>query len=187
MIYLELFLSFIKVGLFSIGGGYAAIPLIQNQVVDINNWISMSQFANIVAIAETTPGPIAIDSAVLVGIEIAGLPGAIIATMGCILPSFIIVMFLAYIYYRFRKINIVKGILATIRPAVIALIASAGILLLIMAVYGERVIPQNFKSIDIIAISIFVVDLIVLRKWKINPLCVMLMSGLFGIVLYSIF
>ena len=87
MIYLELLCSFFKIGLFSIGGGYAAMPLIQNQVVDVHTWLTMTQFADIMTIAEMTPGPIAINSATFVGIQVAGIPGAIIATVGCILPS----------------------------------------------------------------------------------------------------
>ena len=127
MIYLELFWSFFQIGLFSIGGGYAAMPLIQNQVVDIHPWLTMTQFADIMTIAEMTPGPIAINSATFVGIQVAGLPGAVIATVGCVFPSCVIVMTLAYIYYRFRGLNMVQGILAGLRPAVIAMIASAGI------------------------------------------------------------
>jgi len=87
MIYLELFWSFFQVGLFSIGGGYAAMPLIQNQVVDIHPWLTMTGFADIMAISEMTPGPIAVNAATFVGIQVAGLPGALIATIGCIFPS----------------------------------------------------------------------------------------------------
>ena len=82
MIYLELLWSFFQIGLFSIGGGYAAMPLIQNQVVDVHSWLTMTQFADIMTIAEMTPGPIAINSATFVGIQTAGIPGAIIATIG---------------------------------------------------------------------------------------------------------
>ena len=97
MIYLELFWSFFQVGLFSIGGGYAAMPLIQDQVVDIHPWLTMTGFADIMAIAEMTPGPIALNAATFVGIQVAGLPGALIATIGCIFPSCVIVMTLAYV------------------------------------------------------------------------------------------
>ena len=121
---------------YSIGGGYAAMPLIQNQVVDLHPWLSMTQFADIMTIAEMTPGPIAINSATFVGIQVAGLPGAIIATIGCVFPSCVIVMTLACIYYRFRGLNTVQGILAGLRPAVIAMIASAGISL-ISVMYGS--------------------------------------------------
>ena len=102
MIYLELFWSFFQIGLFSIGGGYAVLPLIQNQVVDIHPWLTMTQFADIMTIAEMTPGPIAINSATFVGIQVAGIFGALIATFGYIFAPCIIVMTLAFIYYRFK-------------------------------------------------------------------------------------
>lgn len=148
MIYLELLWSFFQIGLFSIGGGYAAMPLIQNQVVAVYPWLSMTQFADIMTIAEMTPGPIAINSATFVGIQVAGIPGAIIATTGCILPSCVIVITLAYIYYRFRGLSMVQGVLAGLRPAVVAIIASAGITLVIMAFYGERILPVDLSGIN---------------------------------------
>ena len=186
MIYLELLWSFFQIGLFSIGGGYAAMPLIQNQVVDIHPWLTMTQFADIMTIAEMTPGPIAINSATFVGIQVAGLPGAIVATAGCVFPSCVIVMSLAYIYYRFRGLNMVQGILAGLRPAVIAMIASAGISLLIMAVYGQRVLPEDLMSFDAIAVMIFLIGIIALRVWKPNPLWIMAGSGGLGVILYTL-
>lgn len=187
MIYLELFWSFFQIGLFSIGGGYAAMPLIQNQVVDIHPWLTMTQFADIITIAEMTPGPIAINSATFVGIQTAGIPGAIVSTIGCILPSCIIVLTLAYIYYRFRGLTMIQGILAGLRPAVVAVIASAGISLLIMAVYGQRTLPSSLGQIDLIALIIFAIAFFILRKWKLNPIYVMTGSGIFGAVIYAIF
>ena len=186
MIYVKLFWSFFQIGLFSIGGGYAAMPLIQNQVVDIHSWLTMTQFADIMTIAEMTPGPIAINSATFVGIQVAGLPGALIATIGCVFPSCVIVVTLAYIYYRFRSLNMVQGVLSGLRPAVIAMIASAGISLLIMAFYGQRTLPKDLASLDVIAVIIFAIGFFVLRKWKPNPLWVMAGSGVAGIILYSL-
>lgn len=187
MIYLELFLSFMQIGLFSIGGGYAAMPLIQEQVVELHPWLTMTQFADIVTIAEMTPGPIAINAATFVGIQIGGITGAIIATLGCILPSCIIVMSLAYIYYRFRGLNIVQGVLSGLRPAVVAMIGSAGISLFILAVYGQKSLPSNLGDIDYISLIIFAIGFFIMRKWKPSPLIVMAGSGLAGIILYSIF
>ena len=186
MIYLELLWSFFQIGLFSIGGGYAAMPLIQNQVVDVHPWLSMTQFADIMTIAEMTPGPIAINSATFVGIQVAGILGAIIATIGCIFPSCVIVITLAYIYYRFRGLRMVQGVLTGLRPAVVAMIASAGITLVIMAFYGERIVPADLSGINIISVIIFVVGFFVLRKWKANPIYVMLGAGAAGVLLYSI-
>lgn len=186
MIYLELFWSFFQIGLFSIGGGYAAMPLIQNQVVDLQAWLTMTQFADIMTIAEMTPGPIAINSATFVGIQVAGFPGAVIATIGCIFPSCIIVLTLAYVYYRFRGLTVVQGVLVGLRPAVVAMIASAGLSLLILALYGERSIPADVFRMDPIALLLFMFGFVLLRKWKPNPLWVMTLCGAAGVALYSI-
>ncbi|MBS5150472.1 MAG: chromate transporter [Butyricicoccus pullicaecorum] len=187
MIYWELFWSFFQIGLFSIGGGHAAMPLIQNQVVDIHSWLTMSQFADIMTISEMTPGPIAINSATFVGIQTAGILGAIVSTLGCVFPSCIIVLTLAYIYYRFRGLSVIQGVLAGLRPAVVAMIASAGISLLIMAVYGQQTLPSNLGQVDIIACIIFAAAFFILRKWKWNPIYVMAGSGVLGVLLYTIF
>ena len=186
MIYLELLWSFFQIGLFSIGGGYAAMPLIQNQVVDIHPWLTMTQFADIMTIAEMTPGPIAINSATFVGIQVAGIPGAVVATLGCVLPSCVIVMLLAYIYYHFRGLKMVQGVLAGLRPAVVAMIASAGISLITLSFYGERTLPTDLSGVNIISVIIFVLGLFILRKWKTNPIYVMLGAGIAGVLFYSI-
>lgn len=187
MIYVELFWSFFQIGLFSIGGGYAAMPLIQNQVVNTHSWLTMTQFADIVTIAEMTPGPIAINSATFVGTLIAGLPGAIIATIGCVFPSCIIVLSLAFIYYRYRSSNIVQGILSGLRPAVIAMIASAGISLFFTAICNSTTLPSSLSSIDVVSLIIFSVALIILRIWKVNPIKAMVGSGLAGLILFYLF
>ena len=125
MIHLELFWSFFQIGLFSIGGGYAAMPLIQHQVVELHPWLTLEQFSDIITISQMTPGPIAINSATFVGLQLGGLPGALVATVGCVLPSCVIVLTLAYVYYRYRGLSMVQGVLAGLRPAVVAMIASA--------------------------------------------------------------
>ena len=186
MIYLELFWSFFQIGLFSIGGGYAAMPLIQEQVIELHSWLTMTQFADIMTIAEMTPGPIAINSATFVGIQIAGILGALIATLGCVFPSCIIVLSMAYLYYRFRGLSLIQGVLSGLRPAVIAMIASAGVSLWIMAMYGEKTQLSAGGIPDMSGLLIFVTGFFVLRKWKPSPLYVMAGSGIAGIVLFSI-
>ncbi|MBQ8955005.1 MAG: chromate transporter [Clostridia bacterium] len=186
MIFLQLFWSFFQIGLFSIGGGYAAMPLIQNQVVDIHPWLSMAQFADIMAIAEMTPGPIAINTATFVGIQVAGIPGAIVATLGCVVPSCLIVMTLAWVYHRFSGLGVVQGVLAALRPAVVAMIASAGLSLLVLAVYKQRALPEDLLAADPIAVFIFLAGFFILRRWKVNPLCVMAGSAAAGLLLYAI-
>ena len=140
MIYLELFWSFFQVGLFSIGGGYAAMPLIQAQVVDQHGWLSLSEFIDVITISQMTPGPIGINSATFVGIKIAGIGGALVATLGCVLPSCIIVLTLAHFYFKYQSLTAVRGILNGLRPAVVAMIASAGLSILLNASFsGGRV------------------------------------------------
>lgn len=185
MIYLQLFWSFIQVGLFSVGGGYAAIPLIQNQVVDTFGWLSMREFTDLVTIAEMTPGPIAINSATFVGIRIAGIGGAIIATFGCILPSIFIVSLLAYIYYKFKGVSTIQSVLSSLRPAVVALIAGAGLSILQVVVFQDGNI--NMESINWISAGIFLVAFVILRKLKWNPILVMLLCGAAGLGLNLLF
>ncbi len=186
MIYLQLLWSFFQIGLFSIGGGYAAMPLIQAQVVDGHGWLTMSQFGDIMTIAEMTPGPIAINSATFVGIRVAGLPGAVVATAGCVLPSCVIVTALAYIYYRFKGLTAIQGVLYGLRPAVAAMIASAGLSLLILSLYGSRELPADLSSVNLISAAIFSAGFFILRKWKVNPIWVMAGAGAAGVLLYWI-
>ena len=185
MIYLELLWSFMQIGLFSIGGGYAAMPLIQHQVVDLHPWLTMVQFADIMTIAEMTPGPIAINAATFVGIQVAGIPGAIVATLGCVLPSCVIVLTLAYVYSRFRNLSAVQGVLSGLRPAVVAMIASAGISLMFLSFYGQRGLPSDLLSADWISAGIWLAAFVLLRWKKPNPIHVMLGAGAAGILLFS--
>lgn len=183
MIYLELLWSFFQIGLFSIGGGYASMPLIQHQAVELRHWLTMGQFADIIAIAEMTPGPISINSATFVGMQTAGVPGAMVATIGCVSPSCVIVMTLAYLYYRFRRLTAAEGILAGLRPAVIAMIASACISLITLSLYGQQTPPDGFRNINYRSLVIFGAGVAVLRKWRVNPIFVIAGAGGAGIVL----
>ena len=139
MIYLQLFLSFLQIGAFSFGGGYAAMPLIQNQVVQLHPWLSQSEFTDLITISQMTPGPIAVNSATFVGTRIAGVPGALAATIGCVLPSCILVTILAKIYLKYRSLSLLQGILKSLRPAVIAMIAAAGVSILVTAFWGNDI------------------------------------------------
>ena len=138
MIYFQLFLSFFQIGLLSFGGGYAAMPLIQGQVVQGHGWLSMSEFTDLITISQMTPGPIAVNSATFVGIKIAGIPGALVATFGCILPSCILVTLLAKLYLKYREMAMLQGILHSLRPAVVAMIGSAGISILVTAFWSSE-------------------------------------------------
>ena len=176
MIYLELFWSFLKIGLFSFGGGYAAIPLIQEQVVSSHNWLSMAEFTDLITISQMTPGPIAINSATFVGIKIAGIPGALVSTIGCILPSCIIVMLIAKLYLKYRTVNMLQSVLNSLRPAVVAMIASAGISVLITAFWGSAELI-SLAGTNWILVIIFAACVVLLRKFRMNPILVMVLAG----------
>lgn len=184
MIYLQLFLSFFQIGLFSFGGGMAAMPLIQNQVVDIHGWLTLTEFTDLITISEMTPGPIAINSATFVGTQIAGLSGALVSTLGCILPSCVIVSLLAWLYRRYKNMTVLQGALAGLRPTVVALILSAGLSILVLSFWGAGGFAWSIGSVDFIAVGLFAAGLFLLRRFRLNPLCVMLGSGVLGGVCY---
>ena len=181
MIYLQLFLSFLQIGAFSFGGGYAAMPLIQNQVVQLHPWLSQSEFTDLITISQMTPGPIAVNSATFVGTRIAGVPGALAATIGCVLPSCILVTILAKIYLKYRNLSLLQDILKSLRPAVVAMIAAAGVSILVTAFWGNDISSLHLDAIlsstNIRAVGIFLVSLILLAKFKMDPIHVMLLSG----------
>ena len=178
---LQLFLSFLQIGAFSFGGGYAAMPLIQNQVVQLHPWLSQSEFTDLITISQMTPGPIAVNSATFVGTRIAGVPGALAATIGCVLPSCILVTILAKIYLKYRNLSLLQDILKSLRPAVIAMIAAAGVSILVTAFWGNDISSLHLDTIlsstNIRAVGIFLVSLILLAKFKMDPIHVMLLSG----------
>ena len=184
MIYLELFWSFLQVGMFSIGGGYAAMPLIQSQVVTQHGWLTMNEFTDLITIAEMTPGPIAVNSATFVGIRIAGIPGAFIATFGCILPSCIIVSLLAFVYYRYKQVSALQSVLGSLRPAVVALIAAAGLSILQLVAFGGK--EMGFSNVQWAECGIFLAAFLVLRIWKKNPILVMLCCGAAELVIGTV-
>ncbi len=186
MIYLELFLSFFQVGLFSIGGGYAALPLIQNQVVTQHAWLTVSEFADVVTLSQMTPGPISLNAATFVGTRVGGALGAIIATAGVVTPSVIIVMILAAIYVKFKGHHLLEGILGGLRPAVVGLIGSAALGLIILALFGETGLASGLGSIDLKALCLMVVAFIILRKYQLNAILVMSVCGMIGAVLYGL-
>lgn len=184
MILLTLYWSFFQIGLFSIGGGYAALPLIQNQVVELHGWLTMTEFADVVTLSQMTPGPIAINAASFIGIRMGGVSGAIIATAGCITPSMVLSLLLAYVYYRYRGLKTFQGIMNGLRPAVVALITSAGISLVLLAFFMGEAVTTDISKVDLLSVSIFAVALFVLRKWKVSQIAIMIGAGIVGLCIY---
>ncbi len=186
MILLKLFFSFIQVGLFSVGGGYAAIPLIQEQIVNIHGLMTMEEFTDLITVAEMTPGPISINSATFVGMRLAGIAGVLICSIGCIIPSFCICLILAWVYYRYRTVGGVQTVLASLRPAVVALIGSAGVSILMLGLFGHEGTAYSLGNLKWVELIIFVVSLVILRKYKTSAVAIILGSGVVGTIVYSL-
>ena len=184
MIYLQLFFSFLQVGLLSIGGGYAAMPLIQEQVVNQHPWLTLQEYTDLVTIAGMTPGPIAINAATFVGVRIAGIPGALVATLGCIAPALVLVSLLAYVYNKYKDLSVLQNVLACLRPVVVALILGAGLSILGMVVFDGA--APALASVDWIDTGCFVAALIVLRRYKTGQISTMCACGAAGLVLHLI-
>lgn len=122
--YLEMFLCFFRIGAFTIGGGYAMLPLIEKEIVDKKKWIERQEYLDMIALAQSSPGPVAVNTSVFVGYKIAGIPGVIATTLGSVLPSFLIILIIASIFVGIKDSLIVERIFKGIRPAVVALIAA---------------------------------------------------------------
>ncbi|MEG0329637.1 MAG: chromate transporter [Longicatena sp.] len=180
----KLFFSFIQVGLFSVGGGYAAIPLIQDQIVNIHKLMSMAEFSDLITIAEMTPGPISINSATFVGTRLSGISGALICTLGCIIPAFIICLTLAHFYYKYRNFEGVQIVLSALRPAVVALIASAGMSILLLGVFQSDKTSIVFSNFRLIEGCLFIGCLYLLRKYKVSAIKIIFGSGVVGTLVY---
>lgn len=183
----QLFISFLQIGALSFGGGYAAMPLIQQQVVTLHGWLSPAEFTDLITISQMTPGPIAINSATFVGTRIAGMPGAIAATLGCILPSCILVSLLAWAYLKYRSLSLIQEILLALRPAVIAMIASAGLSILVTALWPQGLalsqgILAAIEGVNWRGGVIFLGALVLLVRFRWNPIRVMVLSGVAEVV-----
>lgn len=182
MIYLSLFWEFLKVGMFSFGGAYGAIPLIQESVIS-NGWMDEDMFANMIAISESTPGPIMVNSATYVGNSQAGILGAALATLGVILPSFVIILLITVLFRRFMQRPGVRCVLKGIQPCIIGIILATG------AYMAVSLIFEN-STCDLISLLIFgvlaAVSVLyrVIRKKAFSPILLIVISAVLGIILY---
>lgn len=182
---LNLLKSFLHIGLFSIGGGYATIPLIQEQVVSLHGWLTMQEFTDIITISQMTPGPLAVNTSTFVGIQIAGIPGAMIATLGCILSGFIISIALYIFFQKYHSSGYVFQILNGLKAASIGCIAASASTILLLALFHTSELSITLSSIDITAAILFLISLFALRKYHMNPIIIMVLSGVAGLFLYS--
>lgn len=174
MIYLQLFLTYLKIGLFGFGGGYAMLSLIQSEVVEKHAWLTNGEFTDIIAVSQMTPGPIGINSATYIGYAVTGnVWGSAIATLAVCLPSFVIVLLVARAYAKFRENRYIEGVFSVLRPVVVGLIASAALVLMN---------KENF--IDYKSIIIFAVAFTLTKFLKIHPILMIVLAGISGLFLY---
>lgn len=174
MIYLQLFFTFFVIGLFTFGGGYAMLSLIQNEVVVNHAWITAQEFTDMVAISQMTPGPIGINSATYVGYAVSGnIFGSLTATFAVCLPSFLIILTICKIYSRFKKSNVFASLMKTLRPVVIGMIGAAA---------GILITKENF--IDWTSWVLFAAAFIASQWLKINPILLIIAGGVIGYFIY---
>lgn len=187
--YLDLFITFFKIGLFTIGGGYAMIPLIQQEVV-AHGWLTLLELTDFIAVAESTPGPFAVNIATFVGMEMGGLAGALVTTTAVVLPSFIIILFIAKAFTNFQQNKWVQGALYGMRPVVIGLIASAVLLLMSTGFIGEGAEIHSagdfFAALQYLEIIIFIIGSFVYFRFKLHPIKLILISAGLGMLLFGV-
>lgn len=188
MIYLELFLTFFKIGLFTFGGGASMIPLIQQEVVS-NGWLEIETLIEYIAISESTPGPIAVNMATFIGSTQGGFLGALCATLGVVMPSFIIILIIAMAFKKFSHYKSVKTVLATVRPIVVGMILSAGLMLAtsaigLISVYSIAIEIKSFILTALIGAIVIAYKLITKKNLPVIP--IILISAILGIIVYVI-
>lgn len=183
---LVLFAVFFKVGLFTVGGGLAAIPLIQAEIVS-RNWLSTTEFANMIAISQSTPGPIGVNVSTFVGFSLYGPIGSIVATLGIVSPSVIIIIIVSKFLSKYRNNKIVEGVFVGIRPAVTALILVAAYIIAQKTLVNVEIFHSTNEILDLFniwAIGMFVVFFFLTNKWKLHPIYYIALAGIIGIFVF---
>ncbi len=180
----ELFLAFLKIGAVSIGGGYAILPLIQSEMVESFHWLSQQDFVNLITLSQMTPGPIAINSATFVGMRVGGVAGAIVATLGCIIVGIFVSVALHKFFQKHKDNHRVSYVLIGLRAVSIGLIISASISIFMSALLNNVNAPIVIGGINCSAIVIFVIGFYLLRYKKMNPMIILIFSGLVGLFIY---
>lgn len=177
---LELFVTFFKIGLFTFGGGYAMLPLIQQEVLD-KEWATQAELINFIAVSESTPGPFAINMSTYIGTEQAGFLGAFFATLGVVLPSFIIILIVAKCYEKFQSSKIVKGCMSGLKPCVVGLIGAAVVSIATTVLFPSGITLSAFSGVNIyISLAIFALMAVLAFK-KVHPILIICMSAAIGI------
>lgn len=180
---ITLFAVFFKIGLFSFGGGYAMLPMIYQDIGKFG-FMPARQFSDIVALSQMTPGPIAVNAATYVGYKYAGFWGAVSATIGVCMPSFILVLIIAAFFYKFKESKVVKAVLSGIRPATVGMIASAVLFFAQTSLYNSELLGEIFKKplqvISLPAIGICALTVFLNSKFKVDPILLTVLAGVLG-------
>lgn len=183
MIYLDLLIKFFKIGFFTIGGGYAMLPLMQHEII-ANNWITNQEFVDIIAIAEMTPGPIAVNAATFIGYRIGGILGSLVATLAITLPSLLIIFLLSKVLERYKDHGILKSIFAGIRPVVAGLIISAAWFIATSVLKPLDSVGSQGQAFSYWSIAIAALAFIAVRKFKVDPIKVIIAAGVAGFIVF---
>ena len=184
MIYLQLFYTFFKIGLFGFGGGYAMLSLIQGEVVTRYEWLTAQEFTDIVAISQMTPGPIGINAATYVGFTASGnVWGSIVATFAVVLPSFILMITISKFFLKYQKHPAVESVFKGLRPAVVGLLASAALVLINTDNFGS---PTTDTYSFVVSCMLFLIAFVSTYKYHINPILVIVACGIAGLLAYSV-
>lgn len=185
MTYLLLAFYFFQIGLFSIGGGYATISLIQQILVVENQWLTTKAFTDIITISQMTPGPLAVNSSTFVGLQVAGLLGAFIATVSTVISGCLISILLYHFFKKNQDSTRMKYLFTGLEAVAIGLIASASISILSIAFFGNMTLELKTSTINWLAFPVFIGVLFALRKWRINPIWILITTGILGFFLYT--
>ena len=177
----KVFTTFFKIGAFTFGGGYAMIPIIQKEAVEKHGWVTDDDILEIIAIAESTPGPIAINSATFVGYRTCGVLGSAAATLGVVLPSFIIILIVAKCYDKFKENRIVKGCMTGLKPAVVGLIANAILGVLVTVFFPVGVSVAVFTEVSFYVSAVIFAGMLILAFKKVHPILIICISAALGI------
>ena len=180
MIYLELFLTFLKIGAFTFGGGYAMLPLIMDAVIS-KGWLSEAELINFVAVSESTPGPFAVNIATYIGSEMGGVFGSVCATLGVVLPSFVIILIVAKCYEKFKENKWVKGCMSGLKPAVVGLIGSALLSMAATVFVPSGATLEIFKDVSLYLSAGILALTTVLAFKKVHPILIICISAALGI------
>ncbi len=185
MIYWQLFWTFFKIGAFTFGGGYAMLPLIEEEVMS-HGWMSMQELINFVAVSESTPGPFAVNISTYVGTETAGILGAVVASLGVVLPSFLIILIIARCFFAFKENKVVKGAMHGLRPAVVGLITAAALGVGKTAFFAHGVSYEAMKPVSFgVSVGLFALVMFAQRK-KVHPIAIIVLCAAVGIVAGSL-